>query len=305
LVERIAWKRAGQQQSSSEAVASQHAEQRLNERIDAQAEEQLEKANQEYAKKYRQPFGERRLLPEQLQFSTTPQKLVMVGLQASHGKLAAPGTPPPVVEGADMTLRLHESAINNLAFDAVADRIIYEENVQATLKTALGKVPDAAKGDEDGQPWAITFYKRKPIVVTFADNRATITLRGEEYYKGGKRHPAMNVSAVYKIEATSDGFKAVRDGEIRVDPADYPVQGGGQKPYFRWTATSKLLKHRFAKIFKPEFVSKGIELSGKWQKAGKLMPVQVVCRDGWLVVAWKCKTPVPEAKPEPKVASTR
>jgi hypothetical protein len=307
MVERIAWRRAGKQQACAEAVASQHAEQRLNERIDAQAEESLDKANKDYAKKYKQPFGERRLLPELMRFSTTQATLAMVALQAGRGKLAAPGLPPPVVEGADMTLRLHESAVNNLAFDAVADRIVYEENVQSALKNALGKVPDAAKSDEDGQPWAITFYKRRPIAVTFADDRVTITLRGEEYYKGGKRHPAMNVAAAYKIEKTPEGFKAVREGDIRVVPADYPIVGGGQKPYFRWTATSRLLKHRFAKVFKPEFVSKGIELSGKWKKAGKLMPMQVVCRDGWLVVAWKCTAAAPEPKvvAEPKVVSAR
>ena len=40
-----------------------------------------------------------------------------------------------------MTLRLHESTINNLAFDALAGRTIYEEKVQAAVRR-LGHLPE-------------------------------------------------------------------------------------------------------------------------------------------------------------------
>jgi hypothetical protein len=294
FVERMAWRRAGKQQGCAEAIASQHAEQRLNERIDTEAEEPLEKANRDYDKKYREPFTERKLFPELVRFSTTERALSLVALQAGHGKLAAPGLPPPVVEGADMTLRLHESAVNNLAFDAVAGRTVHEEKMQSAVTNALGRLPEKMKGDEDGKPWAITFAPRKPIVVTFADDGFKVTLRGVRYYKGKDRHPAMNVSAAYKIEKSPEGFKAVRQGEIDVIP---PGLGPGQQLDAQRTIVRKLLKHRFAKVFEPEFVSKGIELSGKWKAAGKLMPIQMVSRDGWLVIAWKRAAPEPKAAP--------
>ncbi len=90
LVERMAWKRAGKQQSQAECIASQHAEQRLNERIDQQAAEPLDKANKQYVEKYKQPFSDRNLLPQLLRFSTTDGFLSLLGLQAGGGKLAAP-----------------------------------------------------------------------------------------------------------------------------------------------------------------------------------------------------------------------
>jgi hypothetical protein len=283
IVQRMAWKRAGQQQGEAECIASRHAEQRLNERIDQQAAEPLDKANQQYVEKYKKPFSDRGLFPQLLRFSTTARALGLLGLQAGGGKVAAPDSPPPVMEGADMTLQLHESAINNLAFDALAGRTIYEEKVQAAAKNALGRLPEKLKGDEDGKPWAITFDPKQPVSVTFADNGFKVTIRGVKYYKGKEGYPAMNVSAVYKIEHSPAGFKAVRQGDIEVVPPD--LKPGEQIDAQRQIIRTMLIK-RFAKVFDPEFLGQGIELSGRWKAAGKLMPVQVECHDGWLVIAW-------------------
>jgi len=298
LVERMAWRRAGKQQGRAECIASRHAEQRLNERVDQQAAEPLDRANKQYVEKYQRPFTERKLFPELLRFSTTERALCVLGLQAGGSKLAAPGLPPPVVDGADMTLRLHESAINNLAFDALAGRTVYEEKVQAAVTDALGHLPEKLKGDEDGKPWAITFAAMQPISVTFADDGFKVAIHGVKYYKGHEAHPAMNVSAVYKIEKSPNGFKAVRQGEIEVIPPDF-VPGSGQHVDTQRQIIRTLLKKRFAKVFEPEFLGEGLELSGKWKAAGKLLPIQVVCRDGWLVIAWK------RAAAEPKVAVAR
>ena len=282
LIEKMAWKRAGKQQAQAECIASRHAERRLSERIDGQAVEQLDKANKQYVEKYQRPFTERKLFPESLGFSTTAKALCVLVLQAGGGKLAAPGLPPPVVEGADMTLRLHESAINNLAFDALAGRTVYEEKVQAALTDALGHLPEKLKGDEDGKPWAITFATRQPVSVTFADDGFTVTVRGVKYYKGDDYCSDTNVSAVYKIEKSAKGFKAVRQGSVAVIQSDKVPDTGGKQ------ATARaLLKRRFEKIFEPEFLGEGLELSGKWKAVGKLLPIQVECRDGWLVIAWK------------------
>jgi hypothetical protein len=60
-----------------------------------------------------------------------------------------------------------------------------------------------------------------------------------------------------------------------------------------------LLEKRFAKIFEPEILAQGLELPGRWKAAGKLMPIQVVCRDGWLTIAWK------RAAAEPKAAAAK
>jgi hypothetical protein len=284
LVERIGWKRAGQQQSEAEQIASRHAEARLNERVDRQAADPLERANRAYVDKFYRPFTERKLFPQMLRFSTTPGAIALTGLQAGGGKLAAPAAPPAAVEGADMSLRLHESAVNNLAFDALAGRTVYEEKVQAAVTDALGHLPEKMKGDEDGKPWAITLAPRQPISVTFADDAWKITIRGVRFVKGPDVYPGMNISAAYKIEKSAQGFKAVRQGDIQVFPPDFVP--GKQIDAHRQVVRT-LLQKRFAKIFEPEIPGEGFQLAGRWKAAGKLMPIQVVCRDGWLTIAWK------------------
>lgn len=291
MVENVAWKRAGKQQGQAECIASSHAEARLNERIDQQAAEAVGTANKQYTEKFYKPFTERKLFPQVLRFATTEKGIGITGLQAGGGKVGAPSSPPAVAEGADMSLRLHESAVNNLAFDALAGRTVYEEELQAAVTDALGHLPEKMKGDDDGKPWAITFANRQPISVTFADDGYKITIRGVKYYKGQDAHPGMDVSASYKIEQTATGFKAVRQGDIQVFPPDFVP---GKQVDARRQVIRKLLEKRFAKVFEPEIVGEGLELPGKLKSAGKLQPIQLVCRDGWLVIAWK--RPAAEAK---------
>jgi hypothetical protein len=284
-IEQMAWKRAGKQQCEAEAIASAHAEQRLNERIDAQAAEMLQRVNEAYVEKFYRPFTERKLFPQELKFKTTDKAISVVSVQAGGCKLSAPGLPPMVAPNAEMSLCVHESMINNLAFDALAGKTIYEEKVQAAVKDATGELPEKMKGDDDGKPWAITFAPRQPISVTFADDSFKITIRGVRFCKGTEVHnDPMNITGVYKIVKDGNRFKAVRQGDIQVFPPDF-VQGkqlGARQQVIR-----KLLEKRFSKVFEPEMVGKGFELSGKMKAAGKFEAIQVVCRDGWLVLGWK------------------
>ena len=195
-----------------------------------------------------------------------------------------------------MSLRVHESMINNLALDALSGRTVHEDKLQAAVTDLLGHLPEKMKGDDDGLPFAITFARQKPISVSFADDGFKITIRGMKYRKGDRSSSAMNISAAYKIEKSPKGFKAIRQGEIEVFPPDF-VPGSGQQIDAQRQIMRTLLTKRFAKVFEPEFLGEGLELPGKWKAAGKMLPIELVCRDGWLVIAWK------RATAEPKVAT--
>jgi hypothetical protein len=287
IIERMAWRKAGKQQALAECIASRRAEDRLSQRIDRQTAEMLEKVNQQYVDKFQRPFTERKLFPQDLRFSSTSRALNLLCLQAGGGKLTTAVEPPKTTVAGDLTLRIHESAVNNLAFDALAGRTIYEEKVQASVKDLLGELPEKMKGDDDGKPWAITFATRQPVSVSFADDGFRITIRGLRFYKGSDVHPdPMNVSASYKIERGGDEIKLVRQGEIEVLPPEFKP-GDGQQMDARRKVIAKLLSKRFAKVFEPEFLAQGFQLSGKWKAAGKFVPAEVVCRDGWLAVVWR------------------
>ncbi|HEY4761131.1 MAG TPA: hypothetical protein VIH42_11175 [Thermoguttaceae bacterium] len=280
LIEKMAWKRAGKQMATAEYIAARHAEQRVNHRIDAKAADTLDKADHDFKEKFRRPLVEHKLFPELLRFNTDREALHVTSLEIGNSRLAAPVQPPHVTE-ADMTLRLHESMINNFTLDALGGMTVHEEKFQQAVIDMIGRLPEKMKGDEDQEPWAITFARRQPVSVTFADDGFKITIRGSEYYKGDTQHPAMDVSVTYKIEKTEKGFKAVRQGEIQVFPPGRQ-QVGGKEQIIR-----TLLTKRFGKVFEPELLGEGFTFEGKWEKVGKMQPIELSCRDGWLTIAWR------------------
>jgi len=42
-----------------------------------------------------------------------------------------------------------------------------------------------------------------------------------------------------------------------------------------------------SKVFEEKLEGDGFEMPGKWKKLGKMIPMQLVARDGWLTAAWQ------------------
>jgi len=289
FIERIAWKKAGKQLPKAEYVAARHAELRVNERIDERAEKSLGEANENFQKKIRGPLVEHKLFPEDLKFASGQQAIHIRTIQAGTSLIAA-SSEPPAVEKADLMVRIHESTINNYALDALGGMTVRQEQTEKAVIDLLGKLPDKMKHDVNEEPWGIMFAKKQPVTVTFADDGFKLTIHGSGYLKGDAPHPAMDVTASYKIEKTPEGFKGVRQGDLQIFPPGFDV-AGGQQLSARQQAIRHLLEQRFGKLLEPEMLFNGFVMQGKLAKAGKLVPTQFVCRDGWLVLAWKRVSP--------------
>jgi hypothetical protein len=287
IVERIAWKRAGQQKAEAECIASQHAQLRVNKRVDDQAAETLDKAQQNFTNKFRNPLVDHKLFPEQLQFSTDPQALRVVSMEVGNSLLAAP-TPPPSAISADMVLRVHESLINNFALDALGGMTVNEDNFQKSIVDMFGKLPEKMKRDENLPPWIITFARQQPISVTFSDGGFKILIRGTQFINGDNSCGDMDITVVYdKFEKTETGFKAIRQGDIQYVFYDEKHKPKKENLTPREVAIKRLMSQRFSKIFEPELVGKGLTFTGKLEKVGKMQPVEIQSHDGWLTIAWK------------------
>jgi hypothetical protein len=304
IIERIAWKKAYQQKPTAECIASLHAQQRANKRVDDKAAETLDKAQEDFMNKFRRPLCDHKLFPDQLRFSTDKQALQTVSLQIGSSRLAA-STPPPSAIKADLVLRVHESMINNFALDALGGMTVNEDNFQKAMNDMFPKLSeetkpdgnqqnpteaqkpkrlslrDKMKRDKDQPPWTITFATRQPISVTFSDEGYKIIIRGTKFINGDNSCDDMDITVVYKFEKTDAGFKAVRQGEIQIFPPGRHQLGGKE------IAIKKLLTKRFSKIFEPEIVGEGFEFSGKLKKVGEMLPEDVKSSDGWLTIAWK------------------
>ncbi len=289
FMEKMAWKRAGKQKPKAEQVASRHAEQRLNARIDQQAAENLDRANGNYQSKFRQPLEERNLFPE-LQFRTCKEKLYLTALAADDYQTAALTAPPEPLPDSDLAMRMHQSLFNNIASSALAGRTVHEATVQQAVVDLYGKLPDELKSDEEGQPWSITFAEEEPITLAIGENSLKITLRGKAYGRGENTYPGMNVSATYKIVRDGEGFKGVRQGKVEILPPDFKP-GSGQRLSGRQTTIASLLERRFGKVFREEIVGQGLVLPGQWKQAGTFKPNYLAAGGGWLLIAWRQAAP--------------
>ena len=219
LVERIACKRAGKQKAQAECIGSLHAEQRANRRFDDEADALIGRANAAFLDKLRRPLVEHGLFPQRLLFRTTADTLHAVALQADAAQLAAPAAPPALPGPCDLAIRAHESLIGNLAAGALAGRTLKEEDVRQLAVAYLGKVPESLEAEPDQEPWAVAFDPQQPISVVFAEDQCRLTIRGRKYYQGETAHPAMNVTAVYKIVRQPEGFRGDSPGRTAGRPA--------------------------------------------------------------------------------------
>jgi hypothetical protein len=306
IIENMAWKRVAKQKPLAECIASRHAEQRANKRVDDKAAETLDKAQQDFTNKFRQPLCDHKLFPEKMQFSTDKRALQVVSMQVGSSRLAAPAPPPqPSAPAADLILRVHESMINNFAIDALGGMTVNEENFQKAVNNMFPQASEEAKPDEDRQnpaegqkpkrltlrdkmkrdnnqpPWTITFATRQPVSVSFNDDGFKILIRGARFINGDNSCDDMDITVVYKIEKTDAGFKFVRQGDIQIFPPGRHQLGGKE------IAIKELLTKRFSKIFEPEILGEGFVFSGKLKKVGEMLPVEAQARDGWLTIAWK------------------
>ncbi|MGD0900459.1 MAG: hypothetical protein ABR915_21715, partial [Thermoguttaceae bacterium] len=215
------------------------------------------------------------------------------GWQAAPNQLAAPGEAPEPTVPSDLSIRVHESAANNLAATVLAGLVLREDMFQSTVTGFLGHMPDRFQDDKDEEPWTIIFDRRQPITVSFADNGFHVTIRGREYFRGEKGYPGMNVTVAYKLQKTDQGIKAIRDNEIQIFPPGF-VSGAGRQLSVPQQAIKTILQKKLGKALEKELVPQGFTLKGKWAAAGKFMPVEWTARDGWLVMAWR-RTVAPPA----------
>jgi hypothetical protein len=282
IVKRVAWKQVPQTKAASERISAEHATWRVNARMDEESQPLLAKANESFMTKLRQPLMNRGEFPE-LNFSTTTDHLFLHGLQANHGRFAAP-TSPPALEGShELSLQIHESMVNNTAAGLFAGRTLTHDEAER-ISANFGAHPTGLENDEERGPWSITFAQPAPITVRFNQGTASVTVRGQKFTTGPKQFDPMNITAHYRFVHSDGRVRAVRQGDLEIVPPGF-VQGRGRMA-LRHTVLKSMLERRFNKILQPELVSHVFELPGAWQKAGPLETKQFKADHGWLVVGW-------------------
>jgi hypothetical protein len=282
IIEKMAWRKIDSSKSKAEGIASQRAEARVSESMDAESSTMLADANAKYSDKVRKPLVRRDGFPREVSTSSDSQYAYFEVLQTSNAQIAAPSAPPAVAGSPELSVRLHETSIANFSQSVLGGFKLTDEKLESMLVDLSGDVPEALKTGPDTDPWSITFDNDAPFLATFSGQKLTIAIRGRKFSRGDQEIPdSMSISATYDVAMANGGVKLNRDGDVIVK-----YLADNQSLSVTQVAFKAFLKVKFEAMFKEEFVSNGLVLPGKLEKLGTIPLTQIASEGGWLSLGW-------------------
>ena len=296
IIEKMAWRKAGQKKSQAEAIASGKAQARVAAQMDRRVAELVTKSNETYGDKFKKPLLRRGEFPRHIDIASTTDQMTILVQQMNPMQLAAPAAPPALDGRHDMSVRVHETAVSNFAESAIGGETLTDKRLADMMQEATGNVPEELQLSPDKDPWSITFHSVRPVSARFSGQEVKIAIRGQRFTRGENaiKEP-MEISAAYKIERTGNGVKFVRQGEVVADYVEKHARLSVTQVAFK-----TFMRRKFSALFKEEIDRgrDGLVLPGRMEKVGPL-PLDVISADGgWLVAAWKLpgKTRTAQAK---------
>jgi hypothetical protein len=281
LVEKIAWKRARRTKSQAERIASSRAAGRVQRRFDGTAGGMLAEANDSFTNKFADPLVRRDSFPNTLNFRSTDQHLLVELMRAGTYQLAAIDEPPALSAEHDVAIRLHESLVGNFSETLIGGETLTDEKLIELLEQAEMEVPPELQIGPDKDPWSITFSRDQPISASFSADGVRVAIKGREFSRGEQVIRAtIEISAVYQLEKTADGAKITRQGDVEVE---YVNRRSLSVPQI---AMKTFLRRKFDSLFEKDLSGEGLQLPGRWERAGKLLVQQLESGNGWLTVGW-------------------
>lgn len=281
LVNKIAWNKAGKSKSEAEAIASDHAETRAENSFDERTQTLINEANQNFRDKFLTPLARFDSHPEVFNFSSSESALRIEAQLAKPWHFAA-STPPPACDNLDVVVRLHDTFVGNASENALGGYTLTDEKLAQLLQDFTGNVPEELQITQDKDPWAITFASYQPFGMEVSGNQVRMVIRGKRFSRDRTViRQQIDISATYLVEKTANGTRLVRQGEVSVDYPKIKRTLNVQEVTIR-----QFMRKKFDNLFKPEFVSEGIQPKGKFAKIGRLQIAHIVAENGWLVLGW-------------------
>jgi hypothetical protein len=305
----IARDRVEQNRPSNEARAARQAEDKIRKRMDDNSRTQVEDVNNNYYNKYVKRLTDRDAFPAVVTFSTTKESLLLSSIQAEGTQWAALDEAPKAPEDKAMSVRVHETWLNNTTLAMYGERTVPEQEFRDEITDMLGSTPEALKRKSDNPPWTITFAAQAPFTINIGQDTALIALRGTKYQSGksAPRNTPMNIVASYRVSKGPGGPKLVRQGALQVLPPSLIAQldkdGDGwlnpdeeksMQPGSLTGAQASLrseLLESFGSLLDEQIEPSTIKLTGRWESLGQLKADYLAAAPGWLTIGYQIDKP--------------
>jgi len=292
IIRRIASKKIAETKPQAQAIAQGRARDRVEREFTTQTDPAVAQIREQFQTRLEAPLRARGLYPEMLHLNTTDTRLVVTARKALPVQLAAASLPPPTAADHLITLRVHESIVNNVLEEKFGGRIFRQADADTMAAQMQATMPAALESDPDQPPWEVTFAKHRPITVAVADGRAKVMVRGDKFVSGEREFPGMDIWATYAIGRGPQGFMLLREGDVQIYPPGFQP-GGGQRLTPAETSVRRILQRRFDKVFPADAEIPDLPLEGELASAGPLPMADLVARrDGWIAAGWRAKDSV-------------
>jgi len=305
FVERIAWKKVGKSKKLSERIASHKAERKVAKKFDNQIADLVYETRDNYEHKARPPLVRAGMFPQYLLMTSTEDSIHVEATLASFEQVSASAAPNATSEH-DLTLKVHESAVNNFlpsllagvglkqVTEAEPPQLIgdFPPWLEELAKKNIGKAHEGkngadAKADDaeaniaekevvEFKPFSVTLNGTHPLSVKFEDQQITLRIRIAELKtveEGEERiRENWDFLLTFQIIKNENGIVLRRSGDIEAFPTGFdPNPLWGDKLTGEQAATRGVL----AKVLK-----KRSESENGFPKENTIPPLKFTTRAG-------------------------
>lgn len=324
LIEKIAWKKVYESKAQSEHIAARHAECQIADNFNRQVAEALGNGRASYVSKLRDPLKRTDLLAAPFYLASSSGGLHTQATLATNRQITT-NTLPPLGRGEnDITVQLHESAVNNFLPTVLGGATLHQERadepaqlegqvppwLKKLAKTppkelmkkvgqqARSAAPTPAKEGPAFRPWRFTLNSEAPASVSFQDQKLILRMRLSELEASGEEDskPMKNWDFIVTYRVTQQGNEVVlrREGEIEAFPTGFDPQWDkqltGEQVGIRNNLAKNLNKRAAAgEGFPTEITIPAIELPLAAGRQVNLELAQLVCDHGWLSLGYRVK----------------
>jgi hypothetical protein len=296
LVSSMGWKRAQSSRGQAEAIAAEHAETRIANKFNQELDDEVRKARKRYEDEYRLPLERRGEVPDYIRFTSDRDSINFEATQASRSQLGATSGPPQAPEKHDVTMRLHETAVDNysasLLSGATARQTKPDEDVKFNVhlpkwmdKMWKNRKTESTGKEEPFKEFALTFRDNRPISVNFAQNKVKLTVHMAHLKSGDKTFDNWDVTGSYNPELSGGKVILHREGDLVMLPADFRGQLNSRQVAERRNLEEELNKRSDqGKGFPKTIEFDPIKPEGKVADAGPLEFNRFTSGDGWVII---------------------
>lgn len=305
LVSSMAWKQVREKHGRADQISSDHAEDRILRKFNDEVGRKISDARKQYEDNFRRPLMRRGELPPDIHFSSSREGVAIQATQASQSQLGAAGPPPVPAAAMDMSMRLHETAINNylgaLLGGATASesqpgqKTQFDVKLPDWLKKAWDQrkatpTTDPAAKDEPFEAFALKFRHGRPITVNFADGKVKFTAHISQLKTTSRNFENWDVTGTFTPILADGGIILKRDGDLEVLPTGFDRVGGklSTDQIAERSNLTKELNKRSAqgRGFPAQIEFAALEPTGILKSAGQLATTECYPNDGWLTMTW-------------------